>query len=246
MQFETKQKRNFLINIIYGLIPDTIIGIGVASFTDSGLSGFIFTVIGLQIVYFLIWLKDSLWGWAFFKIRGKKLMVEYMEDALKAKNFPAPQDFEVSIEGYLSSVVANERLDLNIRLNAAMEIGTLEYLKSMFKAQESMRLIIAYEEALSNFKKTYRESNVTKEPIFKEEEQLEEPEEENVGLNIEEQWLSQTDEEFLDDKFDEDSPFCDRCGKGKEGHRVIAVMGRRFADCISNPLRGADGEPWGG
>ena len=52
MQFETKQKRNFLINIIYGLIPDTIIGIGVASFTDSGLSGFIFTVIGLQIVYF--------------------------------------------------------------------------------------------------------------------------------------------------------------------------------------------------
>ena len=245
MQFESKQKRNFWVNAIYGLIPDTIIGIGVASYTDSGFLGFISTVIGLQIVYFLIWLKDSLWQWAFFKIRGKKIMVEIAEDDFRAKKFPAPGDFEYSVEDYLSSVATNEELDPNIRTHAAAIIGGLQYPISTLRTQESLRLTIAYEEALSNFKKTCREVNVTEESIFKEEERLEEPEDENVGSNIVEQWLSQSDEEYLNEIF-EDSPVCERCGKGIEDHRVIAVMGRKFPDCISNPLRGVDGEPWGG
>ena len=60
--------------------------------------------------------------------------------------------------------------------------------------------------------------------------------------NNEESWGHWTDEEYLDEVF-EDYPICKRCGKGKEGHKVIAVMARKFADCISNPIHGTDLPP---
>jgi hypothetical protein len=103
MQFAQRQTRNFWINSIIGLLPDTCIGIAAAYFTNSGILGFFITIIGLQAVYFLLWLKNTLWRWVFFKLRGKKLMVEHIENYLKANNFPAPNDYEDSIEGYLTS-----------------------------------------------------------------------------------------------------------------------------------------------
>ena len=60
--------------------------------------------------------------------------------------------------------------------------------------------------------------------------------------NNEESWGHWTDEEYLDEVFEYD-PICKRCGKGKEGHKVIAVMARKFADCISNPIHGTDLPP---
>ncbi len=51
------------------------------------------------------------------------------------------------------------------------------------------------------------------------------------------EWLSTTDDEYLDKIFNEYNPTCEKCGKGKEGHKVIAVMGRKSHDCISKPIR---------
>jgi len=53
-----------------------------------------------------------------------------------------------------------------------------------------------------------------------------------------EEWLATSDEEYLDQLFNEFNPVCERCGKGKEGHKIIAVMGRKCADCISMPIHG--------
>ena len=60
--------------------------------------------------------------------------------------------------------------------------------------------------------------------------------------NNEESWGHWTDEEYLDEVF-EDDPICKRCGKGKEDHKVITVMAKKFADCISNPIHGTDLPP---
>ncbi|MCZ6804090.1 MAG: hypothetical protein O7D86_09195 [Proteobacteria bacterium] len=153
MQFESNQKRNYWINAFLGLIPDSIIAVIVASFTGSGALGFIFTVIGLQCLYFLIWLKDTIWQWLFFKYRGKQLMVECMENYLKGSNFPAPDEYESSIDGYLNSIVEDEEQEPLLRIKAAGEIGTMNYPVACLRFQESLRLNIAYEEVLKNYKK---------------------------------------------------------------------------------------------
>lgn len=153
MQFGSTQKRNYWINAFLGLIPDSVIAICVAYFTDSGVLGFFLTIAGLQCLYFAVWLKNTIWQWIFFKFRGKNLMVEHIENALKANKFPAPEEYETSAEGYFNSLVENENIEPILRIKAAAEIGAMNYPVAYQRIQESIRLNIAYEQALSNYKK---------------------------------------------------------------------------------------------
>lgn len=159
MQFESRQKRDYWINALYGLIPDSIIAIAISYFTQSGIIGFIFAIIGLQCVYFAIWLKNSIWRWVFFKFRGKQLMVEHIEGFLKESKFPAPNKLENSVEGYLVSIMENEDLETKTRIKAAGEIGALNYVNALQMVQESLRLNMSYEEALLNYEKYLNENN---------------------------------------------------------------------------------------
>lgn len=154
MIIEYKQKGTYLIGtIIFSLIPDIVICIAVSVYYDFGILEFVLTLLGLQVVYFEFWLKASVWRWVHFKFRGKKIMADFMEDSLKTNKFPAPQDFENSIEEYLNSVSENEDLDPIIRIKAGRELGIIQYLTASQQAQERLTLTIAYEEALSNYKK---------------------------------------------------------------------------------------------
>lgn len=153
MQFESSIKRNFLINAFLGLIPDFVIAVIATYFfePDARVWTFIVTILGLQCLYFLIWLKDTIWKWIFFIYRGKRLMIEHIENVLKASNYPVPDDIESSAEGYFNSIVENEELDTSLRIKAAAEIGAMNYPKAYQRIQESVMLNIAYEEALKNY-----------------------------------------------------------------------------------------------
>jgi hypothetical protein len=153
MQFESSQTRNFWINAFLGLIPDFVIAVAVAYFTGSGILGFILTVVGFQCLYFAIWLKNTIWRWTFFKFRGKRLMIEHIENWLKVSKFPAPNEYEISAEGYLNSLVENEELEPIIRMRAAGEMGVMNYLVANHNIQQRVMSNIAYEEAISNYKK---------------------------------------------------------------------------------------------
>jgi undecaprenyl pyrophosphate phosphatase UppP len=67
MQFESKNKRNFWLNSILGMIPDVLIATLVAVYNDEGIAAFFFVLIGMQVVYLLIWIKNTIWDWVFFK-----------------------------------------------------------------------------------------------------------------------------------------------------------------------------------
>lgn len=153
MQFESNIKRNYLLNAFLSLIPDFAISFAIAYFTESGALGFLFSIIGLQCLYFLIWLKNTIWQWLFFTFRGRRLMVQHIEDVLKASSFPAPNEYEPSVSGYLNSIVENDELEPVIRMKAAAEIGSMNYLVACQRIQESLRLNMAYEEAIENYKK---------------------------------------------------------------------------------------------
>lgn len=160
MIIQSKQKRTYWVGAILSLIPDIIICIAVSVYFDFGFLEFVLTIIGLEIVYFAIWLKNSLWLWIHFKLRGKKIMADYMENCLKINNFPAPEDFEDSIEEYMKSIAENNELDPIIRIKAGAEIGIFQYIIATQRVQELLTLTIAYEEALLNYKK-YLDSSPT-------------------------------------------------------------------------------------
>lgn len=82
-------------------------------------------------------------------------MVEHIENYLKANNFPAPKDYEDSIEGYLASLIDNNELEPEMRIKGAYQLAALKYPMNNFRVQEGLRLTMAYEEALSNYKNRF-------------------------------------------------------------------------------------------
>jgi hypothetical protein len=60
MQFESRRERSVWTNTFLGLVPDFLIGAIVAYFTDTGLIGIVGTVLGLQLLYIVLFIKNFL------------------------------------------------------------------------------------------------------------------------------------------------------------------------------------------
>lgn len=152
MQFESQNKRNWVVNSLIGFLPDIVIAFVLAHFLKFDGWGVFFVVVALNTIYFLVWGRNSIWQWVYFNWRGKKLMVEHLYDYLKQNNYPCPNDYESSPMSYLSSVADSEDVPFQTRLLAAKELGALAYPASMFKVQEGIRMTMAYEDAIKKYK----------------------------------------------------------------------------------------------
>jgi len=122
---------------------------------DGGILGFFAALIGLQILYFLIWAKDSLWAWVVFWLGGRKRFASWLFDYLRENGYPDPGTYERSADAYLSAVLENEKLSISVRLEVASELGSLRFLKSSAQVQQSIQITMAYEDALQQHKRAF-------------------------------------------------------------------------------------------
>ena len=157
MQFESKNKRNFWVNSMLGMTPDVLIATAVAMYNDEGIAAFFFVLIGLQVVYLLIWTKNTVWAWVFYKYKGRKQISDFVLDYLKKNKYPEPDDYLKSPDEYFSSVAHNDSLPIELRLKAAAELGSLNYPITNGQMQNSIRLSMAIEDAIENYKKTFEQ-----------------------------------------------------------------------------------------
>lgn len=155
MQFESKNKRNFWINSTLGSAPDVLIALLVALYADHGIVTFFLALIGLQIVYFLIWVNNTIWGWVLFQFKGRKQMSDFVLDYLKNNNYPEPDDYLKSPDEYFSSVAHNDSLSIELRLKAAAELGSLSYPMANGQIQNSIKLSMAIEDAIEQYKNSF-------------------------------------------------------------------------------------------
>ena len=155
MQFGSRQKRNLISGAILGLVPDVIIAIIAAAWTDSGLMGFLVTLIGLQIVYLLIWVKNTIWGCLFFWLAGRKRMAEHLLDYLRANFFPEPDEYQDDVQTYFQGVMDNEHAPTDLRMKAAVEIGTFNTFRLLGKVSLLLQTFLAYEDALQRYKRMF-------------------------------------------------------------------------------------------
>lgn len=148
MMIQSKQNRNFIVMALLNFIPDLIIAGIVTAVMDEGLFPFIAVIVGLQVVYLALWIKTSVWVWTVFMLRDKKFMVQHLVDFLQGNNFPKPDEYLSDGESYLADVMDNESLDVETRLLAAVEAGTVVAIRGFSRFQELMRITIAWEGAI--------------------------------------------------------------------------------------------------
>lgn len=150
MIFESQQKRAVWFLMFVGLIPDAILGLIAAYFSegDSGFVAFLVVFIGIQVVGVLLWVKNTIWDWVFFNYYGRKALQEHLLSSFRKTGFPAPEYAETSAQGYFARIADDEEQPINLRLKAAVEVGSLSYSGATGKFMESLRVGIAYEDAI--------------------------------------------------------------------------------------------------
>lgn len=154
MRFESKLKRNFWINVSIATIPDIVVAIILAVVFDGGFIGFLAAYFGLQILYFSIWTKNSIFDWAHFQLVGRKQISKHLLDFLLENKFPDPGDHQISVDGYFYDIINDEDLPIEMRFRATHEIATLNAYGTLGQAQQLMRINMAYEDAIEQYKRS--------------------------------------------------------------------------------------------
>ena len=116
---------------------------------------FVGVMVGLQILYLAITIKDALWLWAFYKFKGKKETTQYYYDYLVDNNFPRPDEYHSDVNDYFSVIVDDEKQKSEIRLKAAFELGSLAYLASSGAMTKHMQTGICFEDAIERYDRSF-------------------------------------------------------------------------------------------
>ncbi len=151
MQFESRAKRNFWGAIILSLIPDIIIASILTNVFNGGLLGFLAAIVGLWLLYLAIWIKNSVWNWTIFLVRGRKRMAQLLFDRMKENNFPNPNTYEKSAISYLEAITESQKWSIDVRLKAAADLGALNCYIDQGHLQAYSRISIAYEDAIEKY-----------------------------------------------------------------------------------------------
>ena len=159
MQIEDRNQRKLWTNTLLGLIPDAAIGMGVASLTSTGTLGFLGTFVGLQLLYFVIWIKNSVWAWLTFWISTRKQIAGRALDYLTKHEFPEPGDYIKNAAKYFEEVADNDRLPCKTRLMAASQCGVFANTQRLGKFQHHVRLRMAFEDAIEQYKRLFSGKN---------------------------------------------------------------------------------------
>jgi hypothetical protein len=155
MRFESRDERNFWTIAVLGLVPDLLIGVVVGAVSDTGVLGFIATVVGLQVLYLLLWIKNSAWAWVLYWVKGRKDMTASFLTFLKENRFPEPSSYQKSVQGYLDTVVGSESEPIETRLKAAAQIGAMSVRPLIGGFQYTIKLGLAYEDGLEQYKELF-------------------------------------------------------------------------------------------
>ena len=123
MKIESKETRSLFVRSFYGLVPDLIIALVVAIYVDDGVLSFFFVLIGLQILYLLLWIKTASWNWAVFHFFDRKKMSRKILDYLDQNNYPRPDEFLRDVSSYFEGIIESEDNKPELRIKAAAEYG---------------------------------------------------------------------------------------------------------------------------
>lgn len=155
MLIQSKATRRLWRNIVLNTVPDLAVAAAIAYVMDGGWLGFIAAYFGLQILYILIWLKNTLWGWAVFYLLARKEGTQQIVALFREKHFPEPDNMIVDGLDYLREVTENRSLPDEARLEAAGFNGAVGYIRSAGQIQAGIRLQMALEDAIQVYKASF-------------------------------------------------------------------------------------------
>ena len=143
--------------VVSFFLPDALIAIAVAWWFNGGVFEFVEILIGIKIIYLMIWSKDALWTWIIFTLYSRKIMADALFAELKKYYFPYPEIMRGFIDPgeYLAGVVIDDKLPCELRIQAATLSSNLDTIKMMNGFVPTWRALSAWDDALKRYGSTF-------------------------------------------------------------------------------------------
>ncbi len=116
------------IKFVFNLMPDITVGVAVAYVTKTGWTGFLGTVVALQVVYLAVWLKNLPWRWLSQRLE-RGFSVQAITEIMVKQGYPCPSEFFEDPTEYFVAVSEDENLTARPRVSAAGVVGALSALR---------------------------------------------------------------------------------------------------------------------
>lgn len=165
IQIQAKVKRQYYLNIFLNFIPELVFSLIFSLFSHESerALGFLFCFIALQILYFILWAKNSIWAWVLFSwLGGRKKIAKLIYNDFKNGNFPEPEDIIESSLNYIENIVDNDQLPVNTRLQASFLLALKNYLQGANEFQQLLRTSLAMEDAIELYKADFKNNLLKK------------------------------------------------------------------------------------
>ena len=145
---------------ILGFVPDAILALVGSFWVDQGVLVAAAIFVGLGLLRLVRWAVVGGFDWIYFHLLGRKQMASFLCDYLHENKFPEPQNFELSGEDYLEGVVNNGEVDVETRLKAASDHGTIIGHRVSGQWGMLMQSSLALEDAIVEYKRTFTRASV--------------------------------------------------------------------------------------
>jgi hypothetical protein len=77
VQIQSKKERGFWASAAINSIPDVAIAWIASDYLAIGAVGFLGVLFGIQLLYFVIWIKRIAWAWLIFWISARRKSIEH-------------------------------------------------------------------------------------------------------------------------------------------------------------------------
>jgi len=160
MQIQDKVKRQYYLNIFLNLVPEFFFSLIFSFFWNESekVLNFLLCFITLQILYLILWAKDSIWQWVVFSLNGRKIIAGSIYNYFKSNNFPEPAEIIESSLNYIENIVDNDQIPINTRLRACYLLALKNSLQETSKFQQLFRMSLAMEDAIELYKTDFKKN----------------------------------------------------------------------------------------
>jgi|RhiMetdeSRZDD1v2_1073273.scaffolds.fasta_scaffold31165_10 hypothetical protein len=152
MIFRSQLRRQFVLNLLLVCIPDIIIAAVGSAYLESGYVGFGFIFVGLQVLGIVYRILHAIVQWLIFLGFTRRSIKRHIYDYLIVNQYPTPNEYQLSAADYFASVAENKELDPELRIKAAVEVGTFAAYSGAMDRQRLSKISMAAEDAIKDYR----------------------------------------------------------------------------------------------
>ena len=173
MRFESRENRLMWLGAAVGLLTDlgfsiaivyvvaVLIDFGISIpivdvFAELGLVTVLVAFVGIQIMKVLVWARGAISEMLIFRLYKREYLIDLFLDAVTKAELPKPPDgWQVSPQNYFDSVLVNDSLDCQKRIEAAYWLAVLQFPTSVGLFWEGVHLEVIMEQAIEKYREHF-------------------------------------------------------------------------------------------